>query len=328
MSAPVFRRAEGTEVAEVFGLVLARIQWMEATGIRQWNVTRYDTAYPLPYYEAALARGELFVLVEGGAVQAGAVLLSEDDRWSGPLSAEPALYLHNFVARPGAKGAGRTFLRLAEDHARAQGKTRMRLDSAVDNAALADYYARAGYVPVGRCADGPYQGVLREKRLDVLDRAAVLARLGSLGVPYELTEHKAVYSMAELADVPIPYPEADAKNLFLRDNKKRHHYLLTLRGDKQADLRAFRQAQGTRPLSFAPAEDLMALLGLTPGAVTPLGLLNDPLHRVIWCIDRALVDGGLIGVHPCDNTATIWLKTADLIRVIENHGSTVRIVDL
>lgn len=161
----------------------------------------------------------------------------------------------------------------------------------------------------------------------VWDRQAILAHLDALGVPYEMTEHKAVFNMAELAEIDMPYPEADAKNLFLRDNKKRNYYLLTVPGNQMVDLKAFRQQCGTRPLSFAPAEDLYDLLGLTPGSVSPLGLLNDQDCRVMWCIDSAFA-GGMLGVHPNDNTATLWLHTADLIRVIEEHGNEVRLIAL
>lgn len=95
------------------------------------------------------------------------------------------------------------------------------------------------------------------------DKAAVYRLLTERGIWHEITEHPAVYNMEEMAAVDLPYPEADGKNLFLRDDKKRHYYLLTLRGDKRVDLKAFRQANGTRPLSFASAEDLQAKLGLS-----------------------------------------------------------------
>ena len=104
--------------------------------------------------------------------------------------------------------------------------------------------------------------------------------LHSQNIPFEITEHKAVYNMAELAEIPLPHPEADAKNLFIRDDKRRSYYLLTVFGEKRVDLKAFRREHGTRPLTFASAEDLEALLGLYPGAVTPLGLLNDAACRV------------------------------------------------
>ena len=141
---------------------------------------------------------------------------------------------------------------------------------------------------------------------------------------HEITEHKAVYNMAELAEVPCPYPEADAKNLFVRDDKKQNYYLITVKGEKRVNLKAFRKAQGTRNLSFASAEDLMELLGLIPGAVTPLGVLNDETRSVKVFLDRDfLQEPGLVGVHPNDNTATVWLKTEDLIRIIREHGNEV-----
>ena len=141
---------------------------------------------------------------------------------------------------------------------------------------------------------------------------------------HEITEHKAVYNMAELAEVPCPYPEADAKNLFVRDDKKQNYYLITVKGEKRVNLKAFRKAQGTRNLSFASAEDLMARLGLIPGAVTPLGVLNDETRSVKVFLDQDfLQEPGLVGVHPNENTATVWLKAEDLIRIIREHGNEV-----
>ena len=159
------------------------------------------------------------------------------------------------------------------------------------------------------------------------DKAAVYRLLTERGIWHEITEHPAVYNMEEMAAVDLPYPEADGKNLFLRDDKKRHYYLLPLRGDKRVDLKAFRQANGTRPLSFASAEDLQAKLGLLPGAVTPLGALNDREGQVEVFLDQDfLAPPGLIGVHPNDNTATLWLRTEDLIALLRDHGTAVRVV--
>ena len=76
-------------------------------------------------------------------------------------------------------------------------------------------------------------------------------------ITHEITEHKAVFNMAELSEIDIPYPEADAKNLFVRDDKKRSYYLITVKGDKRVDLKEFRQKNGTRALSFASENDLM-----------------------------------------------------------------------
>ena len=147
------------------------------------------------------------------------------------------------------------------------------------------------------------------------------------GVQYEVTEHAAVFNMEELDAVALPYPDRDAKNLFVRDDKKKNYYLITVRGDKRVDLKEFRQAHQLRHLSFASGEDLMGILKLIPGAVTPLGLLSDEQQVEHVYLDAAFGDG-LSGVHPNDNTATVWLKAADLAQLISEHGNTVHIVDI
>ena len=146
------------------------------------------------------------------------------------------------------------------------------------------------------------------------------------GVPFEITEHPAVFNMAEVAEISLPYPEADAKNLFVRDDKKRNYYMITVQGSKRVDLKEFQNRHSLRKLSFASPEDLMSILGLIPGAVTPLGLLCDRERRVKLFLDEDLSDR--IGIHPNDNTATVWLKTADLIRILEEHGNSVEIVEI
>lgn len=150
--------------------------------------------------------------------------------------------------------------------------------------------------------------------------------LTTYGVDFEVTEHPAVFNMAEVAEIPLPHPEADAKNLFVRDDKKLHYYMITVQGDKRVDLKKFRKQHGLRNLSFASAEDLRSILDLIPGAVTPLGILNDQERRVELYLDAAFSE--LIGVHPNDNTATVWIKTDDLIRIITEHGNRVSVVEI
>lgn len=151
--------------------------------------------------------------------------------------------------------------------------------------------------------------------------------LDEKGIWHEITEHPAVYNMQEVAQLEIPYPDCDAKNLFVRDDKKRDYYLITVKGDKRVNLKDFRRRQGTRPLSFASPEELMEILALIPGAVTPLGLLNEGANRVHFYLDQAFWQGsGLIGVHPNDNTATVWLKAEDLAALLEAHGTAVHVI--
>ena len=150
-----------------------------------------------------------------------------------------------------------------------------------------------------------------------MKKAEIYQYLTGKGISYEVTEHGAVYNMEELAAVDLPYPECDAKNLFVRDDKKRNYYLITVKGEKRVNLKEFRKAHGLRNLSFASADDLMTIMGLIPGAVTPLGLLNDEEKKVVFYLDQELEDS-LIGVHPNDNTATVWMLS--LIHIFKGFG--------
>ncbi len=162
------------------------------------------------------------------------------------------------------------------------------------------------------------------ERKNIMNKQETYAFLDSRGIKYEVTEHPAVFNMAEMAQIELPHPEADAKNLFLRDDKRLNYYLITVRGDKRVDVKKFRRDNGTRPLTFASPEELSAILSLTPGSVTPLGLLNDGERRVKLYIDSDLFSAsGLVGVHPNDNTATVWMKTDDLERLVREHGNEV-----
>lgn len=148
-------------------------------------------------------------------------------------------------------------------------------------------------------------------------------------IDFEKTEHEAVFNMDELGRVDVPYPGRDAKNLFVRDDKKQNYYMITVKGAKRVDLKQFKKDHGTRHLSFASADDLQNLLHLIPGAVTPLGLLNSDNKTIGFFLDEDFLDdNGIIGVHPCDNTATVWLKTKDLVDLIKGHGNPVTIIKL
>ncbi len=162
-----------------------------------------------------------------------------------------------------------------------------------------------------------------------MDKQAIYDYLNRRNISYEVTEHKAVYNMAELAEVVLPYADVLAKNLFVHDDKKRSYYLITIKGEKRINLKNFRWNNGTRPLTFADEHDLMVLLGLVPGSVTPLGLLNDKECRVHLFLDKEfLTTPAIIGVHPNDNTATVWLRTDDLIQIIKEHGNEVHIIEI
>ena len=146
-------------------------------------------------------------------------------------------------------------------------------------------------------------------------------------IVYEVSEHKAVFNMEEAESLDLPYPECDAKNLFIRDDRKQNYYLITVKGDKRVDLKEFRKQHGLRALSFASPEELSAVMGLIPGAVTPLGILNDVERRVYFYLDKSFI-GGKIGVHPNDNTATIWMQADELMDLIKKHGNAAEFTEL
>jgi len=160
-----------------------------------------------------------------------------------------------------------------------------------------------------------------------MNKTEIYQYLTENNIWYEITKHEAVYNMEELKAVELPYPEWDAKNLFVRDDKKRNYYLITVKGEKRVDLKEFRKQNGLRNLSFASEADLMEYMQLTPGSVSPLGLLNDPEHRVQFYLDAELARNK-IGVHPNDNTATVWMETDDLIKLIQNNGNEVHVVNI
>lgn len=161
-----------------------------------------------------------------------------------------------------------------------------------------------------------------------MEKQEIYDLLDAQSIWYEVTEHKAVYNMAEVSEIDLPYPEANAKNLFLRDSKRGGYHPITARGDRRVDLKAFWQQSHIRSLNFASPEQLLEILGLIPGAVTPLGLLNDRERVVTLWMDKVFLEPpGLIGVHPNDNTATVWLRTEELLHILRQHGNRVMLFE-
>ena len=156
----------------------------------------------------------------------------------------------------------------------------------------------------------------------------VYALLNEKGIPYEAVEHEAVFTMEEMERAGIDSHGCICKNLFLRDAKGRQHYLVTVPDERRVDLKWLSAALGSSKLSFASAERLDTYLKLPQGSVSPLGILNDESHSVIFAADAALASLPAIGVHPNDNTATVWLKAEDLVRLIGEHGNRIHVVPI
>ena len=156
----------------------------------------------------------------------------------------------------------------------------------------------------------------------------VIATLETLGVPFERFEHPAI-ATAEEGEVHWRGIEAvHCKNLFLRNQKGTRHYLVILAHTKRADLRAVADQIGDGKLSFASPDRLMKYLGVTPGSVSPFGLIHDAEHHVRVYLDRELQQSARISFHPNINTATFVLSFADFERFLAASGHLVRYVNV
>ena len=156
----------------------------------------------------------------------------------------------------------------------------------------------------------------------------VVSLLDSRGIKYEIARHVPVYTIEEMDALMLPFSESVVKNLFLRDYKGREHYLVVLRKDKNADLKKLKGIIRSTPLSFASEDRLSKYLGLSKGEVTPFGVLNDESHSVKVFIDKDVVADGKLAIHPNDNRATVLIGILDLIGLIAEYGTEVRIIDL
>ena len=159
------------------------------------------------------------------------------------------------------------------------------------------------------------------------DMEAVLALLRDMGIGFEEMHHAPVFTIDEMLALDMPDPEHIAKNLFLRDDKKRDYHLVVSREDRKVDLKALRDVLGSRPLSMASESDLWEFLRLRKGSVTPFGVLNDPGRRVTVTIDSYFRDS-VMGIHPNDNTCTVWIASSDLVSVIGDRCKAVQFRDL
>ncbi len=152
--------------------------------------------------------------------------------------------------------------------------------------------------------------------------------LEQLGIRYGRHDHEAAFTVEQADRIYGHLPGGHTKNLFLRNKKGDRHYLVTVRSDKRVDLKALRGVLDEATLTFASPERLMAHLGVTPGSVTPLGLIHDRAHAVTVILDRDLLAMERLNFHPNANTATVTLTQADFQRFLRHCGNAVRTVEI
>ena len=156
----------------------------------------------------------------------------------------------------------------------------------------------------------------------------VAAYLSSLGIACERHEHPPIATAEEGARYWVGIDATHCKNLFLRNQKGDRHYLVILEASKRANLRTVADQIGDGKLSFASPDRLMQYLGVTPGSVSPFGLIRDTERHVRVCLDRDLKAAARISFHPNINTATLVLAFADFERFLAATGHHVEYIGM
>ena len=161
----------------------------------------------------------------------------------------------------------------------------------------------------------------------------LFAKLDMLGIAHRTVSHPPVFTVEEAKARRGALPGAHIKNLFLR-NKKEEMWLVVALEDRQVDLKRLGEALGAGRLSFGSPERLARHLGVEPGSVTPLSLVNDEAHVVRLALDRGIESGpesnpasDLVNVHPLVNTMTTAVAAADLLRFFAATGHVPRWLD-
>ena len=155
---------------------------------------------------------------------------------------------------------------------------------------------------------------------DLLDR---------LGIQYERTDHIAAMTMEDCQEIDRILNVVICKNLFLCNRQKTKFYLLMMPGDKVFKTKDLSSAIGSSRLSFADPCDMEKYLDITPGSVSVMGLMNDTENHVQLIMDKPVVEGLLLGCHPCVNTSSLRMKTSDVMeKFLPAVGHEAIIVDL
>ena len=160
------------------------------------------------------------------------------------------------------------------------------------------------------------------------EERAVAARLDALGIASTRHDHPPVATVEEAVRHWADIPATHCKNLFLRNQKGDRHYLVIVEHAKRVDLRRLAEQIGDGKLSFASPERLKTYLGLTPGSVSPFGLINDSSRAVRVVIDGDLKAATRLSFHPNINTVTLTIAGADFTRFLEACGNIAQYVSV
>ncbi|MFW9971061.1 MAG: prolyl-tRNA synthetase associated domain-containing protein [Candidatus Odinarchaeota archaeon] len=147
-------------------------------------------------------------------------------------------------------------------------------------------------------------------------------------IRYVLHAHPPVFTVPEARVHCGHIPGIHCKNLFLKNKKTGQFYLVTIPHEKQLDLKKFRKIVGAPKIRFAESDDLFNILGITPGAVSPMGLINDTNNKVIFFIDKSIWNATEVCCHPNINTETLQIPGPDFQKLIRATGNSIEIKNL
>ena len=150
--------------------------------------------------------------------------------------------------------------------------------------------------------------------------------LYSLQIPYEYIEHPPVPTVEEAMKYWSGIESGHCKNIFFRNHKGDRHYLVILYYDSKLNIRELEQKLHQGKLSFASDRRLIQYLGLTPGSVSPFGLINDKTRHVHLFIDRTLMNHERLSFHPNTNTASLIIPREGLFRFLDHTGNTWELI--
>jgi Ala-tRNA(Pro) deacylase len=157
---------------------------------------------------------------------------------------------------------------------------------------------------------------------------AACASLREQGIEFTRYDHLPVATCEEAAVHLKGVEGAGSKNLFLRNKKGDRHFLVTVHEDTRVDLAKLSEVLGVGRLSFASADRLERYLGVKPGAVTILALVNDATCSVEPFVDKSLWEYPLVQCHPMENTATLVLSPRAIEAYVESFGRKVSMIDV
>ena len=157
----------------------------------------------------------------------------------------------------------------------------------------------------------------------------LFSMLDDAAIEYRVTHHKPLMTVEDAKSIRSGADSdiGQIKNLFVH-NKKKKMWLLTLHEDRQIDLKQTAVQIGAGRFSFCNSERLMQYLGVIPGAVSPLALLNDTGFEVEFYIDESLVSHPVIHVHPLDNRVTVTIETKIMLDFLATHGHRYNILSV